>query len=303
MFTHLLLLKKGGYVTYFGPIGKREGDFSVLLDYYAKLGFHCPPHKNPAGMNFFQQSQQQTTQTNRFLLCADFILEVNASGVPDPTDENDNPEPLDLAEIYLHSDLYKETRRKLKKGIFPKTDEDEESEEGEEMEEDGEEKEKEEEDTEEEEEDDDSDDEEDEEKEKDEEEGKKKGEQKKKEESSLSTEAEEEEGQGSWLKRPGQKVIAVKSRFSGRYATPFHVQFYEVMKRNFISYWRDPIGVRGKMMRSLLMVFVSFSPFMLANIFLVVRHTNSYIFLETLTGSPVGHVVPSNGQYTKRRIQ
>jgi len=295
MFTHLLLLKKGGYVTYFGPIGKREGDFSVLLDYYAKLGFHCPPHKNPAGMNFFQQSQQQTTQTNRFLLCADFILEVNASGVPDPTDENENPEPLDLADIYLHSDLYKETRRKLKKGIFPKTDGDEESEEGEEMEE----KEKEEEDTEEEEEDDDSDDEEDEEKEEDEEEeDKKKAEQKKKEESSLSTEAEEEEDQGSWLKRPGQKVIAVKSRFSGRYATPFHVQFYEVMKRNFISYWRDPSGVRGKMMRSLLMVFHSW-----ANNFCVVRHTNSYIFLVTLTGSSVGHIVPSNGQYTKRRIQ
>jgi hypothetical protein len=35
MFTHLLLLKKGGYTTYFGPIGDRPGDCSVMLDYFA----------------------------------------------------------------------------------------------------------------------------------------------------------------------------------------------------------------------------------------------------------------------------
>ena len=36
MFTHLLLLKKGGFTTYFGPIGQEEGDYSVLLDYFSK---------------------------------------------------------------------------------------------------------------------------------------------------------------------------------------------------------------------------------------------------------------------------
>jgi ABC-type multidrug transport system ATPase subunit len=36
MFTHLLLLKKGGYTTYFGPIGESDGDYSVLLDYFSK---------------------------------------------------------------------------------------------------------------------------------------------------------------------------------------------------------------------------------------------------------------------------
>lgn len=35
MFTHLLLMKKGGYTAYFGPIGNREGDCSVLLNYFS----------------------------------------------------------------------------------------------------------------------------------------------------------------------------------------------------------------------------------------------------------------------------
>ncbi len=59
MFTHLLLLKKGGYTTYFGPIGDRPGDCSVMLDYFAgALGREIKPFQNPA----------------------EFILEVTGSG-------------------------------------------------------------------------------------------------------------------------------------------------------------------------------------------------------------------------------
>jgi hypothetical protein len=47
-------------MTYFGPIGEEDGDCSVLLDYFAKLGSHLKPNQNPA----------------------EFILEVTGAGIP-----------------------------------------------------------------------------------------------------------------------------------------------------------------------------------------------------------------------------
>ena len=45
-FDRLLLLKKGGIVTYFGDIGDRS---SVILDYFERNGArHCEDHENPA---------------------------------------------------------------------------------------------------------------------------------------------------------------------------------------------------------------------------------------------------------------
>ncbi|ORY59909.1 pleiotropic drug resistance ABC transporter [Leucosporidium creatinivorum] len=44
-FDRLLLLKAGGRCVYFGPIGK---DSSVIRDYFAKHGAHCPENANPA---------------------------------------------------------------------------------------------------------------------------------------------------------------------------------------------------------------------------------------------------------------
>ncbi|RDI85073.1 hypothetical protein Vi05172_g5060 [Venturia inaequalis] len=44
-FDRLLLLQRGGQCVYFGDIGK---DASVLREYFAKSGAHCPPKANPA---------------------------------------------------------------------------------------------------------------------------------------------------------------------------------------------------------------------------------------------------------------
>jgi hypothetical protein len=38
----------GGYVTYFGPVGTREGDCSTLLNYLASHGHVMDPEANPA---------------------------------------------------------------------------------------------------------------------------------------------------------------------------------------------------------------------------------------------------------------
>jgi len=58
LFTHLLLLKRGGKQIYFGPIhaeNKKEkkagglgGKFGAVLAYFGKLGLKCEPHRNPA---------------------------------------------------------------------------------------------------------------------------------------------------------------------------------------------------------------------------------------------------------------
>eukprot|EP01088_Endostelium_zonatum_P002484 TRINITY_DN1305_c0_g2_i2.p1 TRINITY_DN1305_c0_g2~~TRINITY_DN1305_c0_g2_i2.p1 ORF type:complete len:1520 (-),score=449.12 TRINITY_DN1305_c0_g2_i2:839-5398(-) len=58
LFTHLLLLKKGGRQLYCGPIhaenpdemktGGFDGRFGAVLSYFANLGMYCEPHRNPA---------------------------------------------------------------------------------------------------------------------------------------------------------------------------------------------------------------------------------------------------------------
>jgi hypothetical protein len=52
MFTHLLLLQRGGHMTYFGKVGERLGDFSHVLGYFRSIGSDCPMHDNPAGIFF-----------------------------------------------------------------------------------------------------------------------------------------------------------------------------------------------------------------------------------------------------------
>jgi ATP-binding cassette subfamily G (WHITE) protein 2 (SNQ2) len=125
MFTHLLLLKKGGFTTYFGPIGKSEGDYSVLLDYFSTMGHAMKPHQNPA----------------------EFILEVTGAGIPKTDDAKpadpaaaEHAEQKDVemghkdenfyAEAYKHSDFCADTEKQLQAGIFPaaeKVDEEEKS--------------------------------------------------------------------------------------------------------------------------------------------------------------------------------
>jgi len=56
LFSHLLLLKRGGETIYNGPIGQH---FTTLLAYFEKLGHVPTPHQNPA----------------------DFVLEVSGAGV------------------------------------------------------------------------------------------------------------------------------------------------------------------------------------------------------------------------------
>eukprot|EP01088_Endostelium_zonatum_P016476 TRINITY_DN446_c0_g1_i1.p1 TRINITY_DN446_c0_g1~~TRINITY_DN446_c0_g1_i1.p1 ORF type:complete len:1655 (+),score=459.85 TRINITY_DN446_c0_g1_i1:79-5043(+) len=50
LFTHLLLLKKGGRMVYFGEIHdqSRNIKFGSLFKYFSDLGLYCPPHRNPA---------------------------------------------------------------------------------------------------------------------------------------------------------------------------------------------------------------------------------------------------------------
>jgi ATP-binding cassette, subfamily G (WHITE), member 2, PDR len=44
-FSHLLLLKRGGEVIYFGETGRKA---RTVLQYFDEIGFYCPPHRNPA---------------------------------------------------------------------------------------------------------------------------------------------------------------------------------------------------------------------------------------------------------------
>jgi ABC-type multidrug transport system ATPase subunit len=111
MFTHLLLLKKGGYMTYFGPIGEEDGDCSVLLDYFAKLGSHLKPNQNPA----------------------EFILEVTGAGIPKAakqiqrSDDSAEEEPAKppagdndaYVAAYQNSEFCKKALQQLDEGIYP----------------------------------------------------------------------------------------------------------------------------------------------------------------------------------------
>lgn len=49
----------------------------------------------------------------------------------------------------------------------------------------------------------------------------------------------------------------MKQRMLGRYATPFHVQLWELIKRSYLQYWRTPPEFIGKIMAPLLMGFIT----------------------------------------------
>eukprot|EP01088_Endostelium_zonatum_P016480 TRINITY_DN446_c0_g2_i1.p1 TRINITY_DN446_c0_g2~~TRINITY_DN446_c0_g2_i1.p1 ORF type:complete len:1646 (+),score=328.09 TRINITY_DN446_c0_g2_i1:46-4983(+) len=50
LFTHLLLVKKGGRMIYFGEIHDSINNvkFGTLFNYFKDVGLYCPPHRNPA---------------------------------------------------------------------------------------------------------------------------------------------------------------------------------------------------------------------------------------------------------------
>ncbi|KAL6064490.1 ABC2 type transporter superfamily protein, variant 2 [Balamuthia mandrillaris] len=100
-FTHLLLLRKGGEVVYFGPLhsNSQEGalydyqeDFGAMLSYFASIGYICPPRRNPA----------------------DFALEVCST-----VGANKEEGKADVRQAFLQSDLRKRTIEKIEKGIVP----------------------------------------------------------------------------------------------------------------------------------------------------------------------------------------
>jgi hypothetical protein len=109
-------------MTYFGPIGEEDGDCSVLLDYFAKLGSHLKPNQNPA----------------------EFILEVTGAGIPKAAkqikeqpkddDDGDNNDDHDhetqkpaavggdsdeYVAAYQNSEFCKNALQQLEEGIYP----------------------------------------------------------------------------------------------------------------------------------------------------------------------------------------
>ena len=95
MFTHLLLLRKGGEVVYFGPVHSTDDadgprDFARVLAFFETLGFKCPEHKNPA----------------------DFVLDISNNLVR-------GSESVDIIEKFKESDLNDELSETLANGIFP----------------------------------------------------------------------------------------------------------------------------------------------------------------------------------------
>eukprot|EP01087_Luapelamoeba_hula_P008964 TRINITY_DN2282_c0_g1_i1.p1 TRINITY_DN2282_c0_g1~~TRINITY_DN2282_c0_g1_i1.p1 ORF type:complete len:1497 (-),score=261.71 TRINITY_DN2282_c0_g1_i1:27-4118(-) len=171
LFTHLCLLKKGGYQTYFGPIGDgSDADFSVLLGYFEELGFKCPPHKNPA----------------------DFILEASGAGIA----AGRTDKPIDFASRFSNSNQFgklKDTlreRRELSERMHK------------------------------------------------------------------STKSRPESGAPGDSQLEGvapekKKGLLARYRESRRYAAPYYMQFYYLMKRGLLSYWRDPEGMRTRVVRAL----------------------------------------------------
>ena len=56
--------------------------------------------------------------------------------------------------------------------------------------------------------------------------------------------------------RSGQmrrKWKQMKAKMQGRYATPFYVQLWELIKRSFLQYWRTPPDFMAKITSPLLM--------------------------------------------------
>eukprot|EP00013_Stygamoeba_regulata_P024380 CAMPEP_0177644642 /NCGR_PEP_ID=MMETSP0447-20121125/8799_1 /TAXON_ID=0 /ORGANISM="Stygamoeba regulata, Strain BSH-02190019" /LENGTH=1447 /DNA_ID=CAMNT_0019147021 /DNA_START=201 /DNA_END=4544 /DNA_ORIENTATION=+ len=91
-FTHLLLLKRGGEMVYFGDLGE---NFSTLLEYFGRHGYQCPRRKNPA----------------------DYILELTGAGVDTgPVGGEDLPEPADMWRESREAEAMEEI---LRQGITP----------------------------------------------------------------------------------------------------------------------------------------------------------------------------------------
>jgi hypothetical protein len=50
-----------------------------------------------------------------------------------------------------------------------------------------------------------------------------------------------------------RKWKQMKAKMQGRYATPFYVQLWELIKRSFLQYWRTPPDFMAKITSPLLM--------------------------------------------------
>ena len=80
-FDRLLLLGKGGKVTYFGNIGDSS---RVLLDYFERNGARrCTPEENPAEYLIFL-----STSSMLFFYCTRYLLEAIGAGVGGKTDKD-----------------------------------------------------------------------------------------------------------------------------------------------------------------------------------------------------------------------
>jgi hypothetical protein len=50
-----------------------------------------------------------------------------------------------------------------------------------------------------------------------------------------------------------RKWKQMKAKMQGRYATPFYVQLWELIKRSFLQYWRTPPDFMAKITSPLIM--------------------------------------------------
>lgn len=282
LFTHLLLLRKGGYVTYFGNIhGDKPKDFATLLNYFSdQFGAEIQPHKNPA----------------------DFMLEVIGAGIK----QGGPPAAPPLSKKQRLLQLFKRKKKKQAAGDDKKADDDnkKDDKESSEDEKDDDDEEKNDEDDENQEDDEDKDNDEDVEKAKKDTKKEKKDKKAKDDDdassgASSSTESDDEpqeivdpfvaayrkseyysklteelehgifpggkedDEHGSMV---GRAVTRAKDVVVGRYATPFYLQLLEVFKRGFLTYWRDPKVVKAKLLRALLMGLVMGTLFLQSNL-------------------------------------
>ena len=260
MFTHLLLLKKGGHTVYFGPIGEKPGDFSYVLDYFADLGFTCPPHKNPAGSSI---PFPHKTKVWIFLISdpIDFILEHSGAGLSNHTTDQPNDEPAengedgeeeddeqpqerdeekavdehdyDFVAAFQQSKLFTELQDELAEGVY-RTEMDAartahlDEKEQEEREANGEEDE-------------------------DVKEDSSKGEGEDKEDGESGDEIPAGYATQAW-RNLREKLSLCWRMYRSRYATPFYSQMWYLFMRRLKSYWRDTGGLILKFVRAIVMV-------------------------------------------------
>jgi len=93
LFTDLLLLKTGGQVVYFGPMGE---NYSACLNYFYALGYTMTGDRNPA----------------------DFILEISGGTLGSETAAGADP-----AQQYLASELYQSNKKDVDDGMLLKGEE------------------------------------------------------------------------------------------------------------------------------------------------------------------------------------